>query len=106
MAPSSKTCDSRASSRPKIGDVVPIAKKLQANLVGYSRTRDSCAMGDFVVPSGGLPQLIENGAAKVAKACVEEGESICPLHFSLRPKEVQDSQALHLRPGWAGRAET
>jgi len=63
-------------------------------------------MGDFVVPSGGLPQLIENGAAKVAKACVEEGESICPLHFSLRPKEVQDLQALHLRPGWAGWAET
>ena len=31
MAPSSKTCDSRASPRPKIGDVLPIAKKMQVN---------------------------------------------------------------------------
>ena len=71
---------------------------MQVIFVGYSRTRDSCAMGDFVVLSGSLPQLLENGVAKVAKACVEEEESICPLHFSLRPKEVQDLQALHLRP--------
>lgn len=31
---------------------------------------------------------------KVAIACVEEGEGRCPLQSSLRPKEVQDLQAL------------
>ena len=66
---------------------------MQVIFVGYSRIGDSCAMGDFVVPSG---NLLENGVAEAAKACVEKGESICPGKFSLRPKEVHDSRALHL----------
>ena len=34
------------------------------NFVGYSRTRDSCATGDFVVPSSSRPQMLENGVAR------------------------------------------